>query len=234
MSTSLYFNHLYSSRLFPSHNQQTVRWWRRRRCDQCVSVCVLYQNTEPLSPRNRESDSSAVWQPLLSLWSQHRSGTDLMRCAKSNACFCSLPFVSLSSSSQYSHHPSVFLPLFPIQLPPYFLALSICIILSGCLRETHSNISPGCVRRIYEFGLFWHGQWLCPACPLKHLCRVSWVKIDGCGLCVHEPVHLFVCVCACMVSYSQGFWWCVQQSIVLAGKWSQPLLQPHWLSRHLR
>lgn len=98
----------------------------------CVCVCAV-ANTESLSPRYRESDSSAAWQPLLSPWSRHNSGTDLMRCAKSNACFCSVSFLCLSFSSQDSRHPSVFL------LPPrsnYLLISSLCLYVLFCYVST--------------------------------------------------------------------------------------------------
>lgn len=120
--------------LFPANlSHPTIsRLWGDRGDVAVISVrlCMCAApNTESLSTRNRESDSSAVWQPLLSLWSQHRSGTDLMRCAKSKACFCSVSFLSRLFSSQYACHPPVFLLLFRSN---YLLFSLLCLDVLFC------------------------------------------------------------------------------------------------------
>jgi len=104
--------HCYSSQLIPTHNQ-TVKRQRRCHCDQCVCT---EPNTGSLSPRKRESDSWALWQPLLSLWLKHRNWTDLMRFV--NANICSPCFLPLSQSFSSTHF------YLPFPLPQFHHYLS--------------------------------------------------------------------------------------------------------------
>lgn len=67
-----------------------------------------------------------------------------------------------------------------------------------------------CVLKAYVLG---KDGWLC------YVCACTWA-----------------CACVCVIARCcilRGSLCCVQQSIVLAGKWSQPLFQAQWLSWHL-
>ena len=217
MFTSLIFHYLYSSQLILSHNRQTeemeeMSLWSVCVCAcVCVCVCVCVSagpNTESLSPRNRESDSSLTASLVSAVPTQKWNRSDEMCKIKwwllfaFPLCLCfphrNIPVILLFSSSLFNLITS---------LSPCYVCIYHSFMMFPTMSETGLTMSSllasyeKMALRIVPVFLLWSDSDLCvlKASALCNSGLVRWMAVIC--VCMHSVVFPGVLrVCAAVDS----------------------------------